>query len=276
MVLAPKLIFFFCISATPHLLPSSQQPTHQRFSFLPFAGQHHASSDYPSPDISLGPAALHQSPSLIQYLYPHGLYPGASVANPLLTTSGLFGAGHPAAGMNPSLLFNAQLALASQNPFLSHAYHALNSHQQAAQPASPHNHHHLKAASLASGVHRFAPYPLPLVPPSLSSSASGASAFDAVLPGLSSRAGGSSPSSPSLHSTKLVRSPSVSPKSDKSATLSPKMTGATTAAASSLNELKSMEKMVNGLDSSSAAFAFAKHADENSVSSNDLNGSATK
>lgn len=253
---------------------------------MPPAGQHHASSDYPSPDISLGPAVLHQSPSLMQYLYPHGLYPGASVANPLLTTSSLFGASHTAAAMNPSLLFNAQLALASQNPFLSHAYHALNSHQQqAAQPASPHNHHHhhLKAAALASGVHRFAPYPLPLVPPSLSSSASGGSAFDAVLPGLSSRAGGgggSGPSSPSLHSTKLVRSPSVSPKSDKSAaTLSPKMagSGATPTSASggtTLNELKSMEKMVNGLDSSSsaAAYGFAKHSDENSVSSNDLNG----
>lgn len=253
---------------------------------LPPPGQHHAASDYPSPDISLGPAALHQSPSLIQYLYPHGFYPGASVGNPLLTTSSLFGAGaaHPAAGMNPSLLFNAQLALASQNPFLSHAYHALNSHQQqAAQPASPHNHHHLKAAALASSVHRFAPYPLPLVPPSLSSSASGGSAFDAVLPGLSSRAGagGSSPSSPSLHSTKLVRSPSVSPKSDKSAaTLSPKMAGSgatPTTASGTLNELKSMEKMVNGLDSSSsAAFAFGKHGDENSVSSNDLNGSGGK
>lgn len=164
--------------------------------------------------------------------------------------------------MNPSLLFNAQLALASQNPFFSHAYHALNSHQQQ-------QNHHLKAAALASGVHRFAPYSLPLVPPGLTSNSSIGSAFDTVLPNLSNR--GSSPSSPSLQSSNKVKSPSVSPKSDKSQ-LSPKLPSSVSNN-SPLNELKSIEKMVNGLESKSNFINF-KQTDDNSVSSNDVNGNS--
>lgn len=220
------------------------------------SGQHHASNDYPSPDISVGPP-IHPPPNLLPYLYSPGLYSGAT--NPLLTTSSLFGTGasaHPATSMNPSLLFNAQLALASQNPFFSHAYHVLNNQQQ--------QNHHLKAA-IASGVHRFAPYKLPLVPSTLTNnSTSVGSAFDAVLPSLSTR--GSSPSSPNVQTK--VKSPSVSPKSDKSSLLSPKLS----ASSSTLNELKSMEKMVNGLKTNSANFSNYKQCDENSVGSSDVNG----
>ncbi|XP_065201564.1 optomotor-blind protein-like isoform X3 [Planococcus citri] len=240
-------------SATPERSPSVPGPS----------GQHHSSSDYPSPDISVGPP-IHPPPNLLPYLYPHGLYPGVA-ANPLLSSSPLFGTGagtHPATGMNPSLLFNAQLALASQNPFFSHAYHALNSHQQQ-------QNHHLKAAALASGAHRFAPYSLPIVPPGLTSNSSIGSAFDAVLPNLSNR--GSSPSSPTLQSSNKVKSPSVSPKSDKSL-MSPKLSSSASNN-SPLNELKSIEKMVNGLESKSNFINF-KPSDENSVSSNDVNGNS--
>lgn len=181
----------------------------------------------------------------------------------MLTTSSLFGTGagtHPAAGMNPSLLFNAQLALASQNPFFSHAYHALSSQQQQQQ-----QNHHLKAAALASGVHRFAPYSLPLVPPSLANSSPLGSAFDAVLPNLSNRCS-SGASSPNLQK---VKSPSLSPKSDKSL-LSPKIPTTN----STLNELKSMEKMVNGLESNAATnnFSSFKQIEENNITSSDVNG----
>lgn len=243
------------------------------FVFLNFPGQHHSSSDYPSPDISVGPP-IHPPQNLLPYLYPHGLYPGASVANPLLTTSSLFGAGaagHPAGAMNPSLLFNAQLALASQNPFFSH-FHALNNHQQHQQ------NHSLKAAALASSVHRFAPYSLPIVPPNLVNSSSLGSAFDAVLPSLSNR--GSSPSSPGLQK---IKSPSLSPKSDKSLSSPQQLSSAT--ANSTLNELKSMEKMVNGLESTTttatvaAASAttnnnFRRASDDNNISVNDVNGNS--
>jgi len=191
------------------------------------------------------------------------LYPGASVTNSLLTTSSLFGAGagaHPAGAMNPSLLFNAQLALASQNPFFSH-FHALNNQQQQQQ-----QNHSLKAASaLASGMHRFAPYSLPIVPHSLANSSSLGSAFDAVLPSLSNR--GSSPSSPSLQK---IKSPSLSPKSDKSL-LSPQQLSSASAN-STLNELKSMEKMVNGLDSTASANNnFRQSAEDSNNSINDAN-----
>ncbi|XP_020706937.1 optomotor-blind protein isoform X2 [Athalia rosae] len=113
-------------------------------------GTTNAASEGPRPDVSVGPP-LH--PPLLPCLYPPvpGLYPGPG---PLLPPSplGLHG------GVTPGMLFNAQLALASQHPALfAHYPHPL---------ASPL--HQLKG-------HRFAPYGLP--------APSHGSAFETVTPG---------------------------------------------------------------------------------------------
>lgn len=123
--------------------------------------------------------------------------------------------------MNPSLLFNAQLALAAQHP-------ALFSHYQNLAHPNPHHlsptsslHNHLK------GGHRFTPYTLPNS--NVNSSPLG-SAFETVTPSSHTRSLSNSPSG------KL--SPPVRPS-----TASPKPEAAT-----SPSDLKSIEKMVNGLD----------------------------
>ncbi|CAH0392573.1 unnamed protein product [Bemisia tabaci] len=154
----------------------------------------------------------------------------------------LGGGGAAAAAAHPSLLFNAQLALAAQHPALfSHAaaaaYGLSTAHHQATAA------HHLKAAN----SHRFSPYPLPLsLPPSTLSSLSTGSAFETVQP--KSRA---SSSPPPVQSSKH-KSASSSPLSTASLLHSPKSTSGdstpATAAANS-SELKSIEKMVNGLES---------------------------
>ncbi|KAL0102863.1 hypothetical protein PUN28_018277 [Cardiocondyla obscurior] len=106
-------------------------------------------SEGPRPDVSVGPP-LH--PPLLPYLYPPvpGLYPGPG---PLIPPSplGLHG------GVTPGMLFNAQLALATQHPLFAHYPHPL---------ASPL--HQLKG-------HRFMPYTLP--------ASSHGSAFETVTPG---------------------------------------------------------------------------------------------
>ena len=64
-------------------------------------------ADCPTPNVSVGPP-----PPLLPYLYPPSLYPGAFQAPPLSLFGGVgAGSGH---GVNPSLLLNAQLALAAQ------------------------------------------------------------------------------------------------------------------------------------------------------------------
>lgn len=207
-----------------------------------FAGQQHSSSDYPSPNISVGPP-IHPPPHLLPYLYPHGLYPGTSGGHPLLAPgpplSSLFtGAAAHHGGVTPSLLFNAQLALAAQHPaaFFSHA-----AAYSAAAGLAPHHHsHQLKAAALASGVHRFAPYTLPVAPPSLVGGSPLGSAFETVTPGTTS---------PSLQA---VSSPPpavpTSPDLDKRPTSPLKRTSPLTDSGSTASELKSIEKMVNGLE----------------------------
>ncbi|XP_011305347.1 optomotor-blind protein isoform X2 [Fopius arisanus] len=109
-------------------------------------------SEGPRTDISVGPPVLH--PPLLPYFYPSvpGLYPGPGPLippNPLGLHS----------GVTPSMLLNAQLALAaSQHPALfGHYPHPLSS------PL-----HQLKG-------HRFAPYALP--------APSHGSAFETVTPG---------------------------------------------------------------------------------------------
>lgn len=198
-------------------------------------GQQQERSDYPSPNISVGPP-IHPPPHLLPYLYPHGLYPGAGGGHPLLGGPGhplsLFGAAHHT-GVSPSLLAFNTLALA-QHPFFNHA-----AAYSAAAGLGPHPHSHsLKAAALASGVHRFAPYSLPVTPHSLVGGSPLGSAFETVTPGTTS---------PSL-SVQPVTSPppgASSPSVDRHAarSSSPKPEGGSTA-----SELKSIEKMVNGLD----------------------------
>nr|XP_019528201.1 optomotor-blind protein isoform X2 [Aedes albopictus] len=191
-----------------------------------------AGTSYPSPNISVGPP-IHPPPHLLPYLYPPGLYPPHHLSllhNPAA-----------AAAMNPSLLFNAQLALAAQHP-------AFFGHYSGHSPSSPL--HGLKG-------HRFSPYSLP-------GSGMG-SAFDAVTPG--SNSGGPRSLSSSPHPRAASNSPptrpiSVSPTPTQNPT-SPASaeTGATaippsaqpasmvaTMPSNSPSELKSIEKMVNGLE----------------------------
>lgn len=121
-------------------------------------------------------------------------------------------------GLNPGLLFNAQLALAAQHP-------ALFGHYSGHSPSSPLN--------VLKG-HRFSPYSLP----------SGlGSAFDAVTPGSNSggpRSLSSSPRPRPSSSSPTNRPISVSPTPISSIHSKP--------VSNSPSELKSIEKMVNGLD----------------------------
>lgn len=217
----------------------------------PKDGNNSGSISHPVPNISVGPP-IHPPPHFLPYLYPHGIYPPHHLS--LLQ--------HPAAAaamshqQNLNLnLFNAHLALAAQHP-------AFLGHYSGHSPVSPL--HALKGggnngATGASGGsiptsnanNRFAPYNLP----------SGlGSAFDAVLPSnLKGSSGGSArslSSSPRPHrnqassgSPPLVQRPiSVSPTVVVTSQTSPttKLSPAQTAASPS--ELKSIEKMVNGLD----------------------------
>jgi hypothetical protein len=158
---------------------------------------------------------------LLPYLYSPGLYPGTGT-HPLLAPgpplSSLFSSHH---GVTPSLLFNAQLALAAQHPAAFFGpYGGL---------APPGHSHQLKAAALASGVHRFSPYSLP-PPSSLVSGSPVGSAFETVTPG----SGTASPTPP-----KPATPPPESPTPPKPS--APTET-------STASELKSIEKMVNGLE----------------------------
>ncbi|XP_054280648.1 optomotor-blind protein isoform X3 [Macrosteles quadrilineatus] len=203
--------------------PTASSPTADSPTAPGPSGQQQGNSDYPSPNISVGPP-IHPPPPLLPYLGYHGLYPGASGGHPLL------GPGHPlslfgAAHHSPSLLAFNTLALASQHPFFNHAAYS------AAAGLSPHPHSHsLKAAALASGVHRFAPYSLPVTPHSVVGGSPLGSAFETVTPGTTSP----SLQQPSPPPTASPDAPSSSPK--------PADTGSTA------SELKSIEKMVNGLE----------------------------
>lgn len=197
---------------------------------------------YPAPNISVGPP-IHPSPHLLPYLYPHGLYPPPPLSllhNPAA-----------AAAMNPGLLFNAQLALAAQHP-------ALFGHYSGHSPVSP-----------LQGLkgHRFSPYSLP---------GSLGSAFDAVTPGSnnsnrvgsvsrgptsdgpgmsggtgSSIAGENGPrslSSSPRHHRASSNSPPTRPISMSPTTPPSLLKSSHQPRTNSPSELKSIEKMVNGLE----------------------------
>ena len=204
---------------------------------------------YPSPNISVGPP-IHPPPHLLPYLYPHGLYPPPPLS--LLHNPAAAAAMNP--GLNPGLFLNAQLALAAQHP-------ALFGHYSAHSSTSPL--HNLKS-------HRFSPYSL---------TAGLGSAFDAVTPG--SNSGGPRSLSSSPPSSHHLRAASTSPLPNRPQSVSPTPPAQTqtqrphsqhssaftpmvpsnnnnnntissinksTTAKSSPSELKSMEKMINGLD----------------------------
>lgn len=154
------------------------------------------------------------------------MYPGATGTSPFAPPLSLFTGAHTPA-MNPSLLFNAQLALAAQHPLFSH-------YSNLAHP-SPHGHHLSPTSPLHNhlkGGHRFTPYTLPNS--GVSSSPIG-SAFETVTPSSHTRSLSNSPSG-------KVRGGSISPP------LRPNSASPKPETASSPSDLKSIEKMVNGLD----------------------------
>uniref|UniRef100_A0A336M1P3 CSON010549 protein n=1 Tax=Culicoides sonorensis TaxID=179676 RepID=A0A336M1P3_CULSO len=178
-------------------------------------------SSYPSPNISVGPP-IHPSPHLLPYLYPHGLYPPPplsllhSPATSSMTT-----------GINPGLLFNAQLALAAQHP-------ALFGHYSGNNPAS---------SSPMQGIktNRFSPYTLP---------GSSGSAFDAVTPNTGQRSLSSSPPPRIATESPLLRPQSVSPSLSNTNQGEQQNCKNQTVdfPSNSPSELKNIENMVNGLD----------------------------
>lgn len=215
----------------------------------PKDGSNSGSISHPVPNISVGPP-IHHPPHFLPYLYPPGLYPPHHLSllhNPAAAAA----MSHQNLNLN---LFNAHLALAAQHP-------AFLGHYSGHSPVSPL--HALKGngsngGTASSGVsiptsnanNRFAPYNLP----------SGlGSAFDAVMPSNlkgsnSGRSLSSSPrplrnsqttGTPPIHQRPISVSPTVvvvTSPSSPATKLSPNHTSA------SPSELKSIEKMVNGLD----------------------------
>lgn len=189
-----------------------------------------SSASYPAPNISVGPP-IHPPPHLLPYLYPHGIYPPHHLSllhNPAA-----------AAAMNPNLnfnLFNAQFAQAlAANPFL-HGHYA-----GSAMPPLQHlkaNNNSIGSMPSSSANNRFAPYNLP---------SSGPSAFEP--PNKTVRSLSSSPrhhhqTSP-IHAAQ--RPISVSPTVVVS-TPPPHDSLTANSHQHSPSELRSIEKMVNGLD----------------------------
>ncbi|XP_046980760.1 optomotor-blind protein-like [Schistocerca americana] len=208
-----------------------------------------AAGDYPAPNISVGPP-IHPPPHLLPYLYPHGLYPPLAPGPPLSLFAGPGGA----PGAAPGLLFNAQLALAAQHPALFGHYSALHHPAATAGGGGAGGggalHHPLGAKG-----GRFAPYSLP--------GNSVGSAFETVTPGGGTGGGGSpkshlhapppqhTPPGPLPQPTPLgplstgSSSPPASPPHQQQQEAAPPPPPAPAATAS---ELKSIEKMVNGLE----------------------------
>jgi T-box protein 2 len=216
-----------------------------------------ANSSYPSPNISVGPP-IQPPPHILPYLYPHGIYNHVTPPLSLLH--------NPAMMNNPGLFLNAQLALAAQHP-------AFFGHYSGHSASSSSLHNHMKS-------NRFSPYSLP------GFHNQQGSAFDAVTPSSGHGGGGKSSehasaerslsSSPSHnnHSPASNRPQSISPTpSQKSSiTAHPSTSSSKNTSLQQLNngiddmnngsasvqtnncgsgtfsELKSIEKMVNGLE----------------------------
>ncbi|XP_060833336.1 optomotor-blind protein-like isoform X3 [Rhopalosiphum padi] len=250
------------------------------------SGPGHSPSDYPSPNVSFGPP-IPPSPHLLPYLYP-GMYPGGPGLGGPLCPSAL--------SPTTNLLFNAQLALAAHHPgsLFTQAY----LQGAAAGGGTGGGSHPFKMTSglaAAAGLGRFHPYHLGLHHPLHPSSVG--SAFETVTPGRCSSAGSTPPPAPlDLQSptngggrqTSPPQQPPLPPPPPPPAQLSPAAaqlqppprqssvspsqrqhhhhqhhrTAAANQPSPTSSELKSIEKMVNGLDSASAA---ASAADEQQV-----------
>jgi T-box protein 2 len=185
----------------------------------------------PAPNISLGPP-IHPPPPVLPYLYPPGLYPPG---HPFAPPISLFSNAH--AAMNHGLLFNAQLALAAQHPALfSHYSNLAHPHSPQFSHSNP-MHHQLKSGS----THRFTPYTLPQT--NLVGGSPLGSAFEQVTPGNfgHARSLSSSPSGKRRSVSPQPRPSTASPRPE------PEMSPKATQPANS-NDLKNIEKMVNGLD----------------------------
>lgn len=216
-------------------------------------------SDYPSPNVSFGPP-IPPSPHLLPYLYP-GMYPGATGLGGPLCPSAL--------SPTTNLLFNAQLALAAHHPgsLFTQAY---LQGAAAGGGVGGGGHHPFKmttgglAAAAAAGLGRFHPYSLGLHHPHHPSSIG--SAFETVTPGRCSSAGSTPPPAPldlqsptnggRQTSPPPPSSLSTQPPPPRQSSMSPsqrhqRMVSSNPPPVSS--ELKSIEKMVNGLDSSATA-----------------------
>lgn len=238
-----------------------------------FIGPGLSPSDYPSPNVSFGPP-IPPSPHLLPYLYP-GMYPGGSGLGGPLCPSAL--------SPTTNLLFNAQLALAAHHPgsLFTQAYLQGAAAGGGIGNAGVPGGHQFKmtsgglAAAAAAGLGRFHPYHLGLHHPHHPSSVG--SAFETVTPGRCSSAGSTPPPAPlDLQSPTNGGRQQTSPPTlpalpgqqkhqqlqqqppPRQSSLSPSQRHHRAAASS---ELKSIEKMVNGLDSVSAT-AVAAAADE--------------
>ncbi|XP_026818750.1 optomotor-blind protein-like isoform X6 [Rhopalosiphum maidis] len=242
------------------------------------SGPGHSPSDYPSPNVSFGPP-IPPSPHLLPYLYP-GMYPGSPGLGGPLCPSAL--------SPTTNLLFNAQLALAAHHPgsLFTQAY----LQGAAAGGGTGGGSHPFKMTSglaAAAGLGRFHPYHLGLHHPLHPSSVG--SAFETVTPGRCSSAGSTPPpapldlqsptngggrqTSPPQQQPPLPPPPPPAQLSPAAAQLQPPprqssvspsqrqhhhhRTAAANQPSPTSSELKSIEKMVNGLDSASAAVSAA-------------------
>ncbi|XP_055305022.1 optomotor-blind protein isoform X2 [Sitodiplosis mosellana] len=199
------------------------------------------SVSYPAPNISVGPP-IHPPPHLLPYLYPHGIYPPHHLSllhNPAAAAA----MNHQNLNFN---LFNAQLALAAQHPaFFGHySGHSQVSPLHALKGNNNNNPVTSGSSSLlsSSSNNRFAPYNLP-------SSGSG-SAFDAVTPSKTGPRSLSSSPRPMRNHHQSIHSPPLNSQ-QRPISVSPTIVvsnDTTKSMRNSPSELKSIEKMVNGLD----------------------------
>ncbi|CAI6351915.1 unnamed protein product [Macrosiphum euphorbiae] len=256
------------------------------------SGPGHSPIDYPLPNVSFGPP-IPTSPHLLPYLYP-GMYPGGPGLGGPLCPSAL--------SPTTNLLFNAQLALAAHHPgsLFTQAY--LQGAAAGGGGGGGGGSHPFKMTTsglaAAAGLGRFHPYHLGLHHPLHPSSVG--SAFETVTPGRCSSAGSTpppapldlqsptngggrqtSPPQPPLPPPPQSSQPQPSPASaqlqppPRQSSVSPSQRQhhhhqqqhhhhrtAPNQPSPTSSELKSIEKMVNGLDSTSAA---ASAADEQVV-----------
>ncbi|KAL5243635.1 hypothetical protein ACI65C_011045 [Semiaphis heraclei] len=257
------------------------------------SGPGHSPSDYPSPNVSFGPP-IPPSPHLLPYLYP-GMYPGGPGLGGPLCPSAL--------SPTTNLLFNAQLALAAHHPgsLFTQAYLQGAAAGGAGGGGGGGGGSHpfkmtTSGLAAAAGLGRFHPYHLGLHHPLHPSSVG--SAFETVTPGRCSSAGSTPPPAPlDLQSPTngggrqtsppqpplappppLSSQPQLSPISaqlqppPRQSSVSPSQRQhhhhhhrtASNQPSPTSSELKSIEKMVNGLDSASTAASVAA-ADEQQV-----------